>query len=335
MCCCFDCLQASIRRRMAARSIQRAYRSYKARITLAPLRIPGMQCAANAAANKPAQQIIGVDADALLAMPLRMRGASDIRTARDNAAVSTTSIVAMDSKDLSAVPSQGQRTVAQHKERVLQVSASERMRSASVSERAVMAASENRDDAEALAIARNAGHTTLVQQAAVSHAAHMLHAQASASSSLPSAVPLTARGRASGPLSTDSCSSAAGTGSYATSSSRPGSSSGPAVPRPGSGSGSGQSHCLPGGPSGSGSMTGMGGVSAGFGHSPSNLATAVVPAGLRPSNTSSSSSRPSSGRDGFVLAGGMGLPPRPLTPSSPAMVPGTPAGRASRSGPAL
>ncbi|GFR41238.1 hypothetical protein Agub_g1911 [Astrephomene gubernaculifera] len=127
------CVEAFVRKR-AACTIQRAFRAYRARgYTLGPLRVP----------TRPATSQGCIDGAALLAMQLRLRSAVDARLAPER-----------------TVPASGSdsarqhRTVLSHRERVRQVSASERHRRSGVSERAIMAASEHRDNDEALAIAR-------------------------------------------------------------------------------------------------------------------------------------------------------------------------------------
>ncbi|KAG2443078.1 hypothetical protein HYH02_009492 [Chlamydomonas schloesseri] len=127
------------RQQNAARLIQRAYRHYRytCGYTLGPLRVPPQGGAPRPGSGS------GVDGAALLAKQLRLRSAVDARLAPE-----------------APQPSQGDdsasqhRTVVTHRERVRQVSANERTRRADLGERAVMAGSSHRDEAEAMAIAR-------------------------------------------------------------------------------------------------------------------------------------------------------------------------------------
>ncbi|GLC35817.1 hypothetical protein PLESTM_000368800 [Pleodorina starrii] len=125
-------------RRHAARIILRAFIACRARgYTLGPLRLPPGARPIGA---------LGVDGAALLSKRLRLRSAMDTRLAPE-----CVSISGGGSEDDSA---RQHRTVVTHMERVRQVSANERNRRCDVSERAIMVASEHRDTAEALAIAR-------------------------------------------------------------------------------------------------------------------------------------------------------------------------------------
>ncbi|EFJ42971.1 hypothetical protein VOLCADRAFT_121477 [Volvox carteri f. nagariensis] len=126
-------------RERSARVIQRAFLAYRARgYTLGPLRLPP--------GARP-QSSLGVDGAALLAKQLRLRSAVDTRLAPECVANGSGG----GGDDDSA---RQHRTVVTHMERMRQVSVNERNRRCDVSERAIMVASEHRDTAEALAIAR-------------------------------------------------------------------------------------------------------------------------------------------------------------------------------------
>ncbi|KAG2442855.1 hypothetical protein HXX76_002934 [Chlamydomonas incerta] len=126
------------RRQHAARLIQRAYRYYRYTrgYTLGPLRVPPQ------GGPRPGSGS-GVDGATLLSKQLRLRSAVDARLAPEAPQPSQS--------DDSASQ---HRTVVTHRERVRQVSANERTRRADLGERAVMAGSSHRDEAEAMAIAR-------------------------------------------------------------------------------------------------------------------------------------------------------------------------------------
>ncbi|PNH12088.1 Reticulocyte-binding protein 2 a [Tetrabaena socialis] len=130
---------AAFERLRAARCIQRAFRAFRSRgYELGPLRVPPQGGSAPAGSQ-------GVDAAALLVRQLRLRSAMDARLAPECAPGSPPA------GDGSA---RNHRTVATHRERVRQVSATERTARCGVGERVTMAASEHRDSVEALAIAR-------------------------------------------------------------------------------------------------------------------------------------------------------------------------------------
>ncbi|KAG2499379.1 hypothetical protein HYH03_002954 [Edaphochlamys debaryana] len=145
----------AFRRERAAKIIQRAFR-YMTRWKLGELRVP----------VKGRPPSAGVDSAALLARQLRLRGAMDARCAPDQAPAGAPGSAGAGSAD-EGTPTH--RTVAQHRERVKQVSAGERSKRNEAGERTTMAASEHREQAEALAIARQG--VAVVSCASPSHAA--------------------------------------------------------------------------------------------------------------------------------------------------------------------
>lgn len=162
---------ADFRKHHAARTLQRAWRAWRVTRghTLGPLRLPPAQ--------RPSSP--GVDSAALLAKQLRLRSAADTRLAPEGCAPGE----ALHPDDAA----QAHRTVATHKDRVRQVSATERSKRDDVASRAAMAMSEHRDDGDAMLIARSGSgsHGCVGARPASAHgsAAELVTASSSSSSS--------------------------------------------------------------------------------------------------------------------------------------------------------